>query len=185
MNILYIYCAVWIAVPLLGLVIATMAGVAKHWRGLMFYLSALIALGVSALFIADPLKMFLDTIDPDFYRQIKRADAGNYFLSQLANYSVLALGMGLVTFIRPHVSVMLVSVQFWLFHLGALISIVPLAWWAMQQEPGPLVAPANPGAWSIIATYGIILILLSVLLLLGLVMWAFWTKMKTAGAKET
>lgn len=185
MNILYIYCAVWIAVPLLGLVIATLAGVAKHWRGLVFYLSALIGLGVTALFIADPLKLFLDTIDPDFYGQIKRGDAGNYFFAQLANYSVLALGMGLVTFIRPHISVLLTTAQFWLFHLGALVSVVPLAWWAMQQEPGPLVAPSNPGAWSIIATYGIILILVSVLILFGLVFWAFWTKLKFTGAKDT
>ncbi len=185
MNILYLYVALWIAVPLLGLAVATMAGIPRHWRAIVFYGATLVGLALASVFMRDPLKLFLDSVDPAFYPQIKRADGGNYFLTQLANYSVLALGMGLVTYVRPHLSVMLSSVQFWLFHFGALISVVPLAWWAMQQEPGPLIAPANPGAWSIIATYGIVLVLVSVLILFGLVFWAFWAKIKSTKAKDT
>jgi hypothetical protein len=179
MNILYAYATLWMLVPFAGLVIGTRLTLARQWRAAMLFATTVTALALTSLFLADPMLLILSPTDPAYLKITGTGTPSNYYQEQAAVYLVEMLVMLLLTYMRPNISVTLSTTQFWLLHSGVLVSLVPPGLWAVNQVPGSVTPPQNPGMSNTIAAYGSILIVLSMLVLVWLILWTIWSRVKS------
>ncbi len=183
MLVLSLYILLWIMIPLIGLIIGARLGLAAKWRAALLYSAATIALAIMAYFAHDPFVVFRLAVDSAYLdRDFTGIDTPNYYRIYAIVYGVSGLIHVGIAYIRPRVPVIITSSQFWLLHIGALISILPMGWTiahmkAIINEGTPRVPSAF---WHSVTKLGNSMSAISILLLLGLLLWAFWAKQRSA-----
>ena len=187
MLVLSLYILLWITIPLIGLIIGARLGLPAKWRAALLYSAAILALSFMAYFAHDPFTVFKLTIDRAYHdTYFAMEDTPNYYRVYAIVYGLFGLIHIGIAYTRPRFPVLTTSSQFWLLHIGALISILPMGWTITRMQ-----AIANEGAprvpsafWLSITKLGNSMSAISILLLLGLLLWAFWAKQRSASVDE-
>ena len=187
MLVLLVYILLWVMIPLIGLIIGARLGLAAKWRATLLYSAATFALAIMAYIAHDPFTVFrLAADNVAFDSDLVGIDTPNY-------YRIYAIVNGLsglihigIAYTRPRLPVIITSSQFWLLHIGALIAILPMGWTTTQMkaiinEDTPRVPAAF---WHSITKLGNSMSAVSILLLLGLLLWALWAKRQSASVDE-
>ncbi len=187
MLVLSLYILLWVAIPLIGLIIGARLGLSAKWRATLLYSAATLGLAIMAYFAHDPLAVFRLAIDSTSLDSgFSEIATPNYYRVYAIVYGVSGLIHIGIAYIRPRVPVIITSSQFWLLHIGGLISILPMGWAiAHMQTIINQGTPQGPIAfWQSITKLGNSMSAISVLLLLGLLLWAFWAKQRSAGGGQ-
>lgn len=183
MLVLSLYILLWVAIPLIGLIIGARLGLAAKWRAALLYSAATFGLAIMAYFAHDPFAVFrLTTDSANFDSDFAVGNTPNYYRIYAIVYGVSGLIHTGIAYIRPRLPVIITSSQFWLLHIGGLISILPMGWTItyMQAIINEGTPPVPTAFWQSISKLGNSMSAISILLLLGLLLWAFWAKQRSA-----
>ncbi|PHQ98875.1 MAG: hypothetical protein COB39_07015 [Marinosulfonomonas sp.] len=187
MLVLSFYTLLWVAIPLIGLIIGARLGLAAKWRATLLYSAATLALAIMAYFAHDPFTVFrLAANNASLDSDITMAETPNYYRVYAIVYGLSGLIHIGIAYMRPRLPVIITSSQFWLLHIGALVSVLPMSWIitndqafiAQDMQTGP------PPFWHSLVTLGNSMSAISILLLFGLLLWAFWAKQRFASGDE-
>ncbi len=187
MLVLSLYILLWIMVPLAGLIIGARLGLAAKWRATLLYSAATLTLAIMAYLAHDPFAVFLLTADLAYHdTYYVGTEMPNYYRIYAIVYGLSGLIHIGVAYTRPRLPVIITSSQFWLLHIGGLISILPLGWMAAHEQA--IINEGTPRApaafWHSITKLGNSMSAISILLLLGLLLWAIWAKQRSANGVE-
>lgn len=184
MLVLSLYILLWIMIPLIGLIIGARLGLAAKWRAALLYGAATLGLAIMAYFAHDPFAVFQHASDQAY--QVG-TETPNYYRVYAIVYGLSGLIHIGFAYMRPRLPVIITSSQFWLLHFGALVSILPMGWLAADTQvfitEAMQTGTPTPFSHSLV-TLGNSMSAISILLLLGLLLWAFWAKQRSANVGE-
>jgi hypothetical protein len=179
MNAIYIFAAVWVSVPLAGLLLSKLFNITSARRCLFFYLASILALVPAAVLLSDPYNIVMSTIDPTFYSLFNTGNSA-WFRVNAGIYAVLGVVLFIALYLRPSLPPLPVAAQFWLLHIGVLVKTLPFIIWVVKQGDGPIDIAKGAGEWAGTAQTGDWMIYLSFAAMAVFLLWALLTRARTA-----